>query len=228
LVIISIHLPKTAGTSFGELLKGKFGPRLMLDYGDWSGYNSPEATAHRARRMSEMRGRREEIERDYDVIHGHFIADKYEGLFSATRFVAFFRDPYQQAISNYIYLKNNPVSTHPAVKIFHDAKMSIIDYLSWDAVRDPQSAFLGGVPIDALTVVGLTEQFSRGLALFRAILGRDVSGEVYCNVNPARRDPCYEIGPDVKKAVETHRQGDIELYRRARDIFRRQAARWGV
>jgi hypothetical protein len=227
-MIVSIHLPKTAGTSFGELLKGRFGPRLMLDYGDWTGYDSPEAIAHRARRAEEMRGRRDEIERDYDVIHGHFVADKYDGLFSWARFVAFFRDPYQQAISNYLYLKNNPLLSHPAVKVFHDAKMSIFDYLSWDAVRDPQSAFLGSMPVDSLAVVGLTEQFQRGLALFKAVIGRDVSGEVYSNVNPGRRDAFYEVDPDVKKAVETHRQKDIELYRRAEEVFQREASRRGV
>ena len=158
-MIVSIHVPKTAGTSFGQLLKDRYGPRLMLDYGDWAGFDSPEAIAHRARRTSEMRGRREEIERDYDVIHGHFVADKYEELFSPTLFVAFFRDPYQQAISNFTYLKSNPQISHPAVKIFHDAEMSVFDYLSWDAVRNPQLAFLGRVPIDSLAMVGLTEQF---------------------------------------------------------------------
>ena len=43
-----------------------------------------------------------------DVIHGHFIADKYLGLFPQTDVIAFFRDPCQQALSNYFFMQNNP------------------------------------------------------------------------------------------------------------------------
>jgi hypothetical protein len=33
-MIISVHIPKTAGTSFGLALKDKFGERLKPKYGD--------------------------------------------------------------------------------------------------------------------------------------------------------------------------------------------------
>lgn len=89
-MIVSIHIPKTAGTTFRELLYRDFGERLFQDYGDLAGYRSPEADALRARRKLEIRARRDELMRNFDVIHGHFIADKYIGLFPKSDFVAFF------------------------------------------------------------------------------------------------------------------------------------------
>jgi hypothetical protein len=116
-MIVSIHVPKTAGTAFGLALRADFGERLRADYGDWAGYNSPEAIAHRAVRSSEMRSRRNELLEHFDVIHGHFVADKYLNLFPRTDFVAFLRDPYQQTLSNYYFLLRNPQlhDQHPAV-----------------------------------------------------------------------------------------------------------------
>ena len=81
-MLVSIHIPKTAGTSFGDLLKLEYGPRLMLDYGDWVGLNSPEAISHRTRRKQEMMAQSAQIAANFECIHGHFIADKYVRTFS--------------------------------------------------------------------------------------------------------------------------------------------------
>jgi len=223
-MIISIHIPKTAGSSLREMLQIEFGARLMLDYGDWAGFDSPEAIAHRAARTSKMRRRRDRLLASYDIIHGHFVADKYADLFSATDFVALFRDPCQQAVSNYFYLQQNPQIRHPAVKAFHDAKMTLHDYLRWNATGNPQTRLLGSVSIDMLAMVGLTEEFSRSIALFNATFGRRLTNPVFVNVNPAWRGGGYEIDADVRKMVETHREADVALYRRAKEIFARQAA----
>lgn len=227
-MIISIHIPKTAGSSFRELLKLEFGNRLMLDYGDWAGFDTAEAVAHRAVRASDMRKRRDQLLENYDVIHGHFIADKYAGLFPDTSFIAFFRDPFQQAMSNYFYLLRNPQIQHPAVQAFHKAKMTLDDYLNWDATRNPQTQLLGSVPINALAMVGLTEEFNRGLALFEATFGRRLPDQLFVNVNPDAHSSGYEIGADVQKIVETYRAADVALYRHAKEIFSRQAAAHGI
>lgn len=99
-MIISIHIPKTAGNAFKEMLTEAYGERVRADYGDWVGVNTPEAIARREARTEKARANKDELLRKYDIIHGHFKADKYMGLFPRTDLVAFFRDPYQQAISN--------------------------------------------------------------------------------------------------------------------------------
>src|SRR5256885_171438 len=99
-MIVSIHMPKAAGTSFAEALRAQFGERLLLDYGDGAEFNTPEIVARMATRIALVRARRGNFLRDYDAIHGHFVANKYTNLFPETRFITVFCDPYQQALSD--------------------------------------------------------------------------------------------------------------------------------
>jgi hypothetical protein len=221
-MILSIHIPKTAGTSFGESLKIAFGERLMLDYGDWAGYDTPEVLVHRAERTAQMRARRDELLQNFDLIHGHFRAEKYLGLFPETNFVAVFRHPYQQTLSNYHFIVNNPHLPHPAVKIVHDTKMSIYEFLSWDAVANPQTRFLGSVPVESLAMVGLTEEFPRSMELFKHTFGCNVPTHLVENVNPGRQGRDYEIDPGLRQALDKYRAEDLDIYRRAQEVFARQ------
>jgi hypothetical protein len=227
-VILSVHVAKAAGNSFGQSLENTFGPRLFKDYGDWAGFDHPEAHQRRLARTAEMRNRRDELLEKYDIIHGHFVADKYLGLFPSSEFVAFFRDPYQQAVAHYYFLKRNPQRDHLEERIFHEANMTLFDYLEWDAFRNHQSQYLGSVAIDEFSMVGLSREFARGLALFKAIHKRDLGGETFANVNTERTAPEYPIDPDIKRAVEKQRGADLELYRRAEEIFARLASRYCV
>jgi hypothetical protein len=227
-VIVSLHVPKAAGNSFRRLLQVNFGPRLMLDYGDWAGCKVPEAVERCNSRMVRIRNRGKELLDRYDAIHGHFIADKYLGLFPVAEFVAFFRDPYQQALSHYCFLLRNPQRDHPETKVFHEAKMTVHEYLSWDAFHNHQRQYLGNLSVDELAMVGITEEFTRSVELFNRNFSCDLRGDCFLNVNPERRGGPYRIDEDVRKAVEKYRAADVDLYRRAKEIFSRMASRAGL
>jgi hypothetical protein len=227
-MIVSLHVPKAAGNSFRALLQSEFGDRLMPDYGDWAGFNVPEAIERCNIRALRMRGRRDELLERYDAIHGHFVADKYVGLFPEAAFVAFLRDPYQQAASHYCFLLRNPHRDHPEEKIFHDAKMTLHDYLGWDAFYNHQSQYLGSLSIGDFAMVGLSEEFRRSVNLFNSVFGCALRGERFLNVNPDHWGVPYRIDCDIRKAVEKYRPADVELYRHAKEIFARQAACAGL
>jgi hypothetical protein len=177
----------------------------------------------RARRTAEMRARGPELLQRYDVIHGHFVADKYAGLFPTARYVAFFREPYQQALAHYYFLLRNPQRAHPEEKMFHEAKMSLLDYLEWSAFRDHQSQYLGGLSIDDFAMVGLSSEFPLSLRMYEAVFGVDLGAERFFNVNEERAGD-YAVEPEIRRAVEKYRAGDIELYRRAVEIFKNQSS----
>lgn len=227
-MILSLHVPKAAGNSFRQLLQASYGDRLMLDYGDWAGFRVPEALERCRTRTEQMRQRRDELFQKYDIIHGHFVTDKYRGLFPVEDFVAFFRDPYQQAVSHYCFLVRNPQREHLEEKMLHEAKMTLLDYLEWDAFHDHQTQYLGNISIDDLAMVGLSEEFYRSVELFNSTFGSNLRGESFLNVNPDHQGPDYQIDDDVRKAVEKYRPADIETYQRAKEIFARQAAKAGV
>jgi hypothetical protein len=225
LMILSLHVPKAAGNSFRELLQAEFKERMMADYGDWAGFKVPEAIERCRIRTLEMRSRRDELQKKYAIIHGHFVADKYRGLFPREDVVAFFRDPFQQALSHYYFLLRNPQRAHLEEKIFHEAKMTLHDYLSWDAFRDHQLQYLGSLSIDDLAMVGISEEFYRSVDIFNSLFGCNLLGESFFNVNPEYQGADYKIDPDIRNAVEKYRAGDLDLYRRVKELFDRQTAR---
>lgn len=227
-MLLSIHVPKAAGNSFREALMRRFGDRVMLDYGDWAGFDLPWVNERRRLREEAMRARRDELAEKYDVIHGHFIADKYAGLFPVEDYSAFFRDPYQQAIAHYHFLARNPQREHPEAKIFHESKMSLMEYLEWEAFRNHQTQFLGSLSIDDLAFVGLSDNYPQSLELFRNIFGHDLGPEIFENVNNERSGAGYEVTDEVRAAVQKYRGADIELYERAKEIFARQLSRIAV
>ena len=224
-MLVSIHIPKTAGTTFGALLKNEFGPRLLLDYGDLVGYTDPEAIALRAHRKAEVWSKRGDILANFDCIHGHFSADKYRGFAPEVSFIAFFRHPYQQALSNYYFLLRNPQIEHPAVKLFHEQQMTIQTFLSSKHSGNIQTDLLGNLPLDELAVIGITEQFGRSVALFNAIYARKLEAELRSNTNPGRAAEEYPVDPEIMELVKRFREQDIDLYQHALERFESQCAR---
>lgn len=217
-MIVSIHIPKTAGTSFGFRLAALFGPRLLKDYGDWVGYDTFGTVIRRRIREVLTRARRGYLLHSYDVIHGHFVASKYENLFPNTKFVAFFRDPYQQAVSNYRFLLRHPEINHPGVRAFHRTKPTIQEFIA--AIPSAQAVYLGKLLVEDFAMVGLTEQYERSVALFEAVFRCALPPVTERgNVNPERSAEAYEIEPEVRRAVERHRSADIEVYYRAKESF---------
>lgn len=227
-MLISIHIPKTAGTSFGHLLKTSIGLRVLMDYGDWVGWETPESIERRSFRALEMREQRDSLMSKYDTIHGHFIADKYVNLFPHADFVAFVRDPYQQAISNYNYILRNPQIDHPAVRYFHQENLSIIDFISWDMRWNIQSLFIGKLPIDDFAMIGITEKFTQSLKLINKMFRFKLVDQVVANANPVRQGDFYEISQDVLKAVNKYCDKDVELYRVSNEKFTQMLTKWGV
>ena len=220
-MIVSIHVTKTAGTSFGAALQRAFGARFMHDDEDWAGYRSPEADARRAVNAARMRARRAELLERFDVIHGHFAPEKFAGLFPSADFVAFFRDPFQQAVSHYEFLRRLPDVDHPAVREFRAARMTLEDFIAWDATANPQAQLVGGFAPEDFTMVGLTEEFERSIALFNAIFARNLAADVSHNANPSRGESGYPIDAELCKLIARHRAEDIDLYRRAQARFAR-------
>ena len=225
-MILSLHVPKAAGNSFRELLQADFGQRFMKDYGDWAGFKVPEALERcRVRKRRPCGSAAMSSCKSTTSFTAISPPTNIWGLFPVEDFVAFFRDPYQQAVSHYWFLLRNPQREHLEEKMFHEAKMTLHDYLSWDAFYDHQSQYLGSMAIDDLAMVGLSEEFYRSVDLFNAKFGRNLRGGSFHNVNPDTEGGEYKIDEDIRRLVDKHRGADVELYRRAKEIFARQTAK---
>lgn len=90
-LLISLHVPKTAGTSLRQMLQGWFGENLAFHYRGDRG-EAPEAVAPRPGLC----------------VHGHFNRCRGLGALQyypdASQFIVFLRDPFDRFVSQWRYL----------------------------------------------------------------------------------------------------------------------------
>ncbi len=219
-MLLSVHMPKTGGTSFFANLQAVYGARVLWHNNDWVEIATPEAIERRERHRAELIGDPEFFARRFDAVHGHFSARKYSGLFRDARLLTFVRDPFQHAVSCYEFAVRSESLPHPGHQTFKARNLSIVELI--EMYPDHQSMYVDGVPLEEFALIAINERYEESLALFERIFGVTVRDHrVRENFNPGRRGDAYDISPDVRRAVERHRAGDIELYRRAVERFER-------
>jgi hypothetical protein len=222
-MIISIHIPKTAGTSLRLQLQRHFGERLLSDYEDWPEEDTPGARERNAMNRETVLGMVDTIRTNFDVIHGHFAASKYAGLFPEARLLTFVRDPYQHAISAYEHARRSVDSPHPGAAKIKDGRMSIVDFIQH--YPNHQSLYLNGVELDGLAMIGVTERYDQSLTIFRYVFNIDLQASLRDNANPNKLAESYDVSDEVRAAVDTYRPEDVALYHRAQEYTSRMINR---
>jgi hypothetical protein len=114
-LLISLHRPKTVGTSFSESLMDCFGDRLLRDYDD-----APLNTRPLTRKAAALLGAvRTAVTPPVRVerIHCHFLPIKYRRLTlrRPARFVTWMRGPVERVASHYHFWnrQHNPRTARP-------------------------------------------------------------------------------------------------------------------
>lgn len=175
--IISVHIPKTAGTSLlAEIKHGAVG-KYLLDYHD-----RPATTGWRdrlRRGVNYLKARRDGsmLLRNYDIIHGHFHVGKYAFLYPDADFITFMRDPVERVISCFYYFKyvasRNPatVKRNPNITLVANNQLDLIEFARLDMMKDIYSRYIGGWPLEKFKFIGITEQFRESIMILNKIFG---------------------------------------------------------
>jgi hypothetical protein len=190
--LISLHIPKTAGSSLREALRGWFGEDLALHYRGDQG-EPPEKIALRPGLC----------------VHGHFNRVRGIGALDyypqATQFIVFLREPFDRFVSQWRYLhfqqrsgvRVPDLDDHPSFEQWFDRRLA-----ASEAGEDPFSTMAqlpwpatpGVDPFgDAYVFVGVMEHYAGSLAGLAEALGHP---------RPA--------AAHVNRASDSFRQGDPE------------------
>lgn len=212
-LIVSVHLPKTAGTSFGNALHAHFRSRLLKDYSDFP-INSPPPERNRAALEAGLRNAKIDLS-EVACIHGHFLPIKYL-LLAQTRevkFVTWMRNPVERILSHfYEWKKTYTPSSPPLHRRIVEEDWSVERFCLGPELRNLYWQFLWGFPIDYFDFIGITEFYEDDLAYFgRRYLGGDVKAR---HLN-AGENNAYQIDRSFRIEIEAFHNRDMDLYKNA-------------
>jgi hypothetical protein len=175
--VISIHVPKTAGSTFGNILTSIYGAgRVFLDYDDFvlnplSPYNA-DREGWRTLASAQIRA----LGPDIRAIHGHFAVEKYRESFPEARRVAWVRHPASWVISLYYHWKNWPryhlPFANPLIRRLDAEGLSLVEFAEDPIVRNRVSGlFLRGLPLGEFSFLGVQEHFDDDLQELAQMMG---------------------------------------------------------
>ena len=151
--IISIRVPKTASSSFGEILKQVY-PRIGAPWNKFMALDlhDPKSEWYHCRGAFKARWYAE-IKKaccNLDVVHGHTPVELWDGLFPEAKRICWLRNPVSFIISGYFFAKN----------LRHiSPNMTIWDYVELPYRRNWQTMYTGG-DLSRFFFVGKQENFA--------------------------------------------------------------------
>lgn len=187
--LISTHIPKTAGTSLQSLYQSAVGREHIAIYDartdtlhrgsesiftnvspftDWlksNLMNSPfdKIAKDLAFWLKSLKnsGDQVEIPRDVLIIHGHFLANRYDDLVENPLRSIVFRDPLARIHSEYNHWKRAEGRVVFRVTLPYDPSMSFEDYALSQDLQNYQTQAVAGKPLTDFDVVGVTENLDK-------------------------------------------------------------------
>lgn len=235
-MIISIHIPKTAGTTFRVYLETLFPGDVLMDYprttralirrfmsyaqkadpvaaaGDFRLPRSAEGIA-RFRQLLDADGIR--------VIHGHFWRGRYSMIYPDGDYIVWIRDPLARARSHYLYHHRAILSHNDKENVaIHDGKLSFQEWIERPNHINQQYKFTGGGALDKFKFVGLVEEFDASIALFNRVFGIDAARRPAkrLNTNP-NKDTSVNLDPATVARFKVLNAADYDLYARVRERY---------
>lgn len=215
-LIISVHVPKTAGISLLTAWEEAFPGRVLRDYPNEFGDEARHATA------AEVSANQAKLRDRYDVIHGHFPADKYVA-FVDDIWLSFLRDPLDRLISLHEQMRRRlergrtlDADRERLVTATARDPATVTEFASLIVgKRGSYRRFVGSGGLDRFRVVGITERYERSLELFEGATGCALSPH---ETNTSELTPLKQFVGDTPAVAEELRsilRPDIEIYEEA-------------
>ncbi|MBP6184540.1 MAG: sulfotransferase family 2 domain-containing protein [Saprospiraceae bacterium] len=205
--LISIHIPKTAGTSFYKVLSDVY--RLDLSPGyrrmDLQDIMDPDGQIE----LKHLTG--------FRVVHGHFRYAEIRSLHTSTnaRIITWLRHPADRVISNYRFFIDR--LAHPGINPEvsrinqHRRNERLMEYARLPENRNRMAYFLEGLNIDDIYFCGLQEYFEHDLTRLAKKL--DWPAIPTPMLNTSRKD--YQVTPHEYDEICALNEWDMVLYNRA-------------
>jgi hypothetical protein len=217
-LIISLHIPKTGGTSFSDVLERAYPGEVAFFYREKNKLTHPKLKDHTRLRDPELLA---ELEADgIKVIHGHAPGRWFlKGVPDQRQYWTWVRDPVERVISAYYYLVQRGLRGRERPGAQKVEGRTLEEYVRIEQNQNIQSRVLTGMDLSKMGFVGVTEHFDESLAM----LGLS-QHQLPKPRNRNKKKP--EIDPELKRLIGELNAEDVALYEEAVRLFdqRRAAA----
>lgn len=219
-ILVSVHMAKTAGTSFAAALRAHYGDGLLEDYGmlpinrlrgrrEWEALRA--GFAARQRWPARVR-----------AVHGHFLPVMYRVALHgrAVDYVTWLRDPVERLVSNYHYWRRQAHGATPEQPLRYRMARedwSLERFCLGPEFRNLYRQYLWGFDPRRFAFIGITERYEKDLDAFAGSFLDGAATEARARANPERDSDQYRIEPSLRARIERYHAADMSLYRWARD-----------
>lgn len=197
-MILSVHIPKTAGVSFRKILAQLYQEDFMLKYWQMTDAYGQVVTS---------------IPGNVRCIHGHYSPDVLLPLYPNARLITWVRDPVERVVSSYFHRLREPDWQHPVTRELHEKKLSLVEFASIELMRNEMARYIGARPIEDFAFIGLVEAFEDSLAWFCRKFGFARTAIPRENCNPERQTNRYAIDAATRRKIAALNEQDFEIYR---------------
>jgi tetratricopeptide (TPR) repeat protein len=206
--LISVHVPKTAGTTFMDILNQIYGKQNI--YFD---YLEPRPVKYEP----------SDIPHNFRVIHGHFNILKYDCLHARAKKIIWLRHPIHIVISLYFYWLHVPLGDiYQYPDIVRDVKMlniNLDEFVEHYEARNLISQYICDGKLNNFDFVGVQEFFQEDLADLQKMLNwSDFRiNEKNKNPNPKYKEDLESIfsKKTLIQKILRNNQEDLEIYQEA-------------
>ena len=224
--LISVHIPKCAGTSFLKILGTQYGTGLLLDYDEVP--LDPECLFQKDFTAWETTQKRA-LARDFtnvQAIHGHFWAGKYDEVLPGAPKITWLREPVRRVVSHYYYWKTKPSLPNSLHRLFVEKQCSLAEFIEFPIMQNAYTnTFLRGHVLNDFAFVGVCEFFAEDMQRLQRQLGWS---EVTLPQENRTEHPEYsalQVDPALEHRIRQLNAADMDLYRTALDLRNKQSRR---
>ena len=192
-MIISLHYPKTAGTSFRRTLIDVYGDKLHIHH-----------------KKKYLKHKDFYIDKGIKIVHGHFKISSYKEMFPDANVIVWLRDPTMRVLSYYNYCKyirEAPFSANFRAK-YRDFN-SFINSSRMELLANDYSNYIGDYSDFAF--IGIMERYSSDMQRLSELLGW--KGFKIYRVNKSQNKENVQITDEMRQIIYGKLHEEYRFYR---------------
>lgn len=209
-MLIFVHVPKTAGSTFKSLISKEFNSKdiLVIDSPSWI---SEELIVNRSNLPGSVT---QKPNSNIKFMCGHFKATKALNMYPDATLITWLRNPVERVVSQYYYYLG--ASYTYGVRTEHRTYdlVTLEDFIKYSSHQNIATSLLD-VPLDRFKFIGIKEHFKEELKRFNRVMRFNLNQPtVDYNVNSKKQNinENYSVSEEIRELIRYHNKKDVEMY----------------